>query len=264
MSGIDLTSLRAEYEELFRTCSLRAEHQGEAEALARKILAHRADYEAVGGPLGIPWQFIGVVHCMEAGLRFDRHLHNGDSLKARTVQVPAGRPVEGTPPFAWHDSARDALVYEKLDRRRDWSLAGTLHCLEGYNGWGYRKWHPGVLSPYLWSFTNHYRSGKYVADGTWDGRAVSRQCGAAALLLVLAQQGSFDVAVPPPSEPLGPARPLIAYYTGGPESEPARKLQILLNDVLGTSLAIDGKPGSKTSDAVERLVGHKLLGDPRA
>ena len=41
----------------------------------------------------------------------------------------------------------------------------TLYELERYNGFGYRDRRPQVLSPYLWSFSNHYSRGKYVADG---------------------------------------------------------------------------------------------------
>jgi len=73
-----------------------------------------------------------------------------------------------------------------LGAKTDWSLAGMLYQLEGYNGWGYRLHHPHVLTPYLWSFSNHYTSGKYVAGGTWSDIAASKQCGAAVLLRRLA------------------------------------------------------------------------------
>jgi lysozyme family protein len=85
---------------------------------------------------------------MAASLNFNRHLHNGDPLTARTVQVPAGRPKTGEPPFTWEESATDALMLEKLDQWEDWSVPGTLYKLEQYNGWGYRLAHPDVKSPY--------------------------------------------------------------------------------------------------------------------
>jgi lysozyme family protein len=47
----------------------------------------------------------------------------------------------------------------------DWSTPAVLHRLEGFNGYGYRKFHPNVPSPYLWSGSNHYTRGKYIADG---------------------------------------------------------------------------------------------------
>ena len=57
------------------------------------------------------------------------------------------------------------------------------------NGFGYRRFHSGVLSPYLWSYSNHYTSGKYVADGTFDPDAVSKQCGSAVILRRMAETG---------------------------------------------------------------------------
>jgi len=64
--------------------------------------------------------------------------------------------------------------------------------LEGFNGFGYRTRHPEVLIPYLWSFTNHYQKGKFVADGKFDPNAVSKQCGAAAILKPLSLDGTID------------------------------------------------------------------------
>jgi lysozyme family protein len=174
--------LRAEYQNLFDTCQIRQEAQAEVENLAAKIIHNRSRYEAVGTPLSIPWYFIGVIHNMESSQRFDRHLHNGDPLTARTVQVPAGRPVDGSPPFTWEASASDALKLEGLDKVTDWTWAALLYRIEKYNGFGYRTRHPEVLSPYLWSGSNHYTKGKFVADGKFDPDAPSKQCGAAVLL----------------------------------------------------------------------------------
>ena len=55
-----------------------------------------------------------------------------------------------------------------------------LYQLERYNGFGYRK--RGLVTPYLWSFSNLYIKGKFVADGHFDPNAVSKQCGAALML----------------------------------------------------------------------------------
>jgi len=77
----------------------------------------------------------------------------------------------------------------KFDEWDDWSVIGALYKWERYNGFGYRKYHPEVLSPYLWSYTNHYTKGKYVKDGKFDTEAVPRQCGAAAMLRVLVNTG---------------------------------------------------------------------------
>lgn len=175
-------SLKGEYARLLATMTILPEKLSAADAVARKILAGRARYEAVSKSTGVPWRLIGVIHAMECGLSFKQHLHNGDPLTARTRQVPKGRPTTGTPPFTWEESAIDALRYDGLDKVRDWTPERIAYELEGYNGWGYRSYHPSVLSPYLWSYSNHYTRGKYVQDGKWDASAVSGQCGAIVLL----------------------------------------------------------------------------------
>lgn len=191
------SALREEYARLFDACTVREASRSVIEDIVVRIVANRARYEAVSTRTGVPWFVVAVIHAKEASLRFTRHLHNGDPLTARTVHVPAGRPP-GEPPFTWEDSAEDALAYDGFTAWRDWSIAGTLYKLEGYNGWGYRAHHPDVLTPYLWSGSNHYTRGLYVEDGRFDPDAVSRDPGAAVVLRRLRERGDIawgDVAV---------------------------------------------------------------------
>ncbi len=181
-------ALKAEYARLWVSLTLRPARRAAVHALATRIRANRTRYQVVARRASVSWVFVGLIHAMEAGLRFDRHLHNGDPLSARTVHVPAGRPLSGTPPFTWEDSAADALNLRRIAPDTDWSAPGLAYQLEAYNGFGYRLRHPDVLSPYLWSFTPHYRAGKYVADGAFSAEAVSQQAGAMALLLALCEQ----------------------------------------------------------------------------
>jgi lysozyme family protein len=192
-------ALRVEYQNLFDTCQINADKQNQVDGLAASIIQHRTRYEAVGTPLSIPWFFIGVIHNMESSQRFDRHLHNGDPLTARTVHVPAGRPASGDPPFTWEVSATDALLLEGLDKVTDWRLPALLYQIEKYNGFGYRTRHPNVLSPYLWSGSQHYTSGKFVADGAFDPDAVSKQSGAAAILRRMVDQGTVSLVQAAPA-----------------------------------------------------------------
>ena len=178
-------ALRAEYEDLWATCELRPSKMAAAKVTAKKIAANRSRYEEVAGLSNVPWYVIGLIHAMECGLSFSGHLHNGDSLKARTWQVPKGRPKTGTAPFTWEESACDAMKFDGLDKVDDWTPARMCYELERYNGVGYLRYHPEVKSPYLWSGTNHYARGKYVADGKWDSNAVSGQSGAIAILKCL-------------------------------------------------------------------------------
>jgi len=256
MPSISLsTRLREEYQRLFATCIIRPEQKAAVEQILTKIEASRGRYAAVAEPLNIPWPFVALIHNMESGLNFAGHLHNGDPLSARTVHVPSGCPKAGVPPFTWEQSATDALRIKKLHLWQDWSIPGQLYKLEGYNGWGYRLHHPHVLSPYLWSFSNHYRSGKYVADGTWSDTAVSHQCGAAVLLRRMAEQGM---------RPPGPAvlAPLVEY-SPKKYSVHAEELQKYLNTIPGIFVKVDGLAGPLTSSAFKKVTGRYLKGDPR-
>lgn len=185
--------LRGEYEQLWADVTVRGERQTDVDSIVARIVASRPRYEDLTASTGVPWFLTGAIHSLESGLSFDRHLHNGDRLTARTVQVPAGRPAQGNPPFTWDESALDALLMHGLQNWKDWSVAGSLYQLERYNGFGYRMYHPTVLTPYLWSFTNHYIAGKYVADGRFDTNAVSAQCGAAAILRRMQDQGLISL-----------------------------------------------------------------------
>ena len=44
-------------------------------------------------------------------------------------------------------------------------------------------------TPYLWSFSNQYTSGKFVQDGVFDPNAISKQCGAAVILSQMVRNG---------------------------------------------------------------------------
>lgn len=172
--------LAGEYRALFDACVPDPARQAQIDAQLRKMRPGEMRYRALGERLGIPWFFIAIVHSLECGSNFTLHLHNGDPLSDRTTHVPAGRPATGQPPFTWEASAEDALRMKGFVGERDWTLAPMLFRWENFNGMGYRL--RGLASPYLWSFSNLYRKGLFVADHAFDGEAVSRQCGAAVLL----------------------------------------------------------------------------------
>lgn len=184
----DFATLRDEYADFFNRCRLRPEFTDNVEFYVSRLVKHKPVYQQLATSLNnMPWLFIGAVHGMECGFNFGTHLHNGDPLSARTVHVPSARPQAGQPPFAWAESARDAMQLKKLHLVTDWSLPRMLYLLEAYNGFGYRP--RGVPSPYLWSFSNLYTAGKFVADGVFDPTAVSKQCGVAVMLRVMQERG---------------------------------------------------------------------------
>ena len=179
--------LKKEYLRLFNDAVIAADRRPEIEKNTSDIVQNRNRYEAVSARTNVPWYAIAVIHLLESSLRFDRHLHNGDPLTARTVHVPAGRPLAGEPPFAWEDSAADAIQDYIRGGWNDWSIPGLLIFWERTNGMAYRN--RGVRSPYVWACTSLYTKGRFVADGRFDAEAVAPHCGGAAILKRLVELG---------------------------------------------------------------------------
>ncbi|MEP2981597.1 MAG: peptidoglycan-binding protein [Lentilitoribacter sp.] len=181
------------YNQLWKNMTISDDWSKKSERICEKIIANQARYAAAVQGTKVPWWFIAVLHSMECSLRFDQHLHNGDPLIGRTKQVPKGRPPASSPPFTWEESARDALEYDRLLRVEDWSLASVMYHWHRYNGINNAYKRNGIPTPYLWSGSQHYRKGKYVADGKFDANAISLQVGAAVLLKALDELGVVKI-----------------------------------------------------------------------
>lgn len=263
--------LANEYQRLFASSIITPYRKAAVKHLVQRILKQQTRYRLVEHATTVPWQVIAIIHALEASLRFNRHLHNGDPLHSRTKHVPANRP-KGEPPFTWEESAIDALHYTKLTHWQDWSIAGTLFKLEAYNGWGYRRYHKSVLSPYLWSFSNHYTQGKYAADGKFDSQLVSQQCGAAVLLKellihpsgqtkanALSQAFHSTLKTQPSTLPLYPNRLIKA---GERQRSVVKLIQQQLNQAgFNPSLKVDGKFGPLTQQAVKWFQANHVLNE---
>lgn len=179
--GVKNKSKTMTYSEMYLEAQISPGKLGELRVICDRIKQNKARYEAVAKDVGdIPWWFVAVIHQMEGGGSFSTHLHNGDPLTARTIQVPKGRPLAGCPPFTWEESAVDAMKLMRYDKVTGWDIETSLNRLEKYNGLGYKK--RGVPSPYLWSYTQFYKSGKFVADGKYDPSAVSKQAGCVSIM----------------------------------------------------------------------------------
>lgn len=61
-------------------------------------------------------------------------------------------------------------------------IGKLLYSAEKFNGLGYRSKKIGIESPYIWSGTNLYKSGKYIRDGVYRSDVVDKQCGVAAVM----------------------------------------------------------------------------------
>ena len=177
-------ALRGEYALLFSRMSFRPESLAQIARIYRiaRSATAQAAYRHVEAATGVPWFATALIHNLESSQRFDAHLHNGDTLRQRTTRVPRGRLPDAEPPYAWHQSAIDALKQKSLHKWDDWTVPGIAYVLESYNGFGYRNNFPHVKSPYLWSFSSIYSAGKYIADGQFSETAVSKQCGGMTLL----------------------------------------------------------------------------------
>jgi lysozyme family protein len=168
--------------------------------VAKRLAAAKGRYQAVSARTGVPWSFIAVVHEREAAQNWATQLGQGDPLDRVSIHIPRGRgPFE-----TWEDGAYDALVNcaPFAACNKDWSIGGTLTKLEEYNGLGYAA--RNEPSPYLWSGTDQYKSGKYVRDGVFDPSVVDSQLGCAGLLLAMMAIDpsiTFDAAGVAPRQP---------------------------------------------------------------
>ena len=168
--------LKPEYAGLWRSMQVRPERTGEVDRIARALLAHKPRYEEVARTTGVPWSVIAVLHQRESDADFRTYLGNGEPLNRKTRIVPAGRG-----PFpTWEAGAIDALQYDGLDKVREWTPERACYEIEKFNGFGYRN--KQINSPYLWSYSNIYSSGKYVSDGQFSSSTVDEQCGAMPVL----------------------------------------------------------------------------------
>lgn len=182
----DPAAIIADNDIVFKNATLAPDRLPQIDHLVDRIIDGRSRYEKVSEATGIPWWAIGIIHQIDAGGNFQVHL-NGDPLNARTVHVPAGRPSNGSPPFSWEESAIDQISLT-WNQKTDFTTPGSaLFAFERYNGLGYRK--RNLYSPFIWGCTNRYSRGAFVSDAVFEPEAVSKQCGAAAILLTLVDRG---------------------------------------------------------------------------
>lgn len=167
-------------------CKVYAEKGPAFKSIADRITQNKSIYVDIENDLKkmgfeCPWWFIGMVHYRESNLDMSTNIANGQRFDKKTTIVPKGRG-----PFSsFKEAAIDALVdcAPHAAKNKDWSAAGALTMFEQYNGLGYAA--KGLPSPYVWSGTDQYESGKYVADHVFDANVVDSQMGGAGILKFL-------------------------------------------------------------------------------
>lgn len=174
----DLVKLKAANLARWNAASVKPSWQSVVDHTARALVAAKPRYQTVSAATHVPWAVIAVIHERESSQSWQASLAQGDRFDHVSIHVPKGRG-----PFpSWEAAAEDALINcaPHLARWDDWSIGGSLTALEEYNGDGYHL--HGIPSPYVWSATDQYVKGKYIADGHFDPNAVDKQIGVAALL----------------------------------------------------------------------------------
>jgi lysozyme family protein len=142
----------------------------------------------------VPWWFIAVVSEREYGgpPHWDKQLGQGDPLNEVSKHDPRGRGPflihagDVTPGHdAWTRAALDALIEcaPFAAKWTDWTAGGVLTLWEEYNGLGYAA--RGVPSAYVWSGTDQYVAGKFVADHVYRANVVDVQEGCAPIIAMM-------------------------------------------------------------------------------
>jgi lysozyme family protein len=211
---VEVAALKLNNARRWAAMHLHAARLGAFTATAKRLSAPDAKprYEGVTerlmvmGKQPVPWWFIAIVSEREYGgpPRWDRQLGQGDPLHQVSHNEPAGRgpfldhPGDTTPGNdAWTRCCLDALIdcAPHAANWTDWSIGGVLTLFEEYNGLGYAA--RGVPSAYVWSGTDQYVSGKYVADHVYRNDVVDVQEGCAPILacmMVIDPSISFNPA----------------------------------------------------------------------
>jgi lysozyme family protein len=175
---VDLSKLTAANLARWKACHILPEWMHILDTVAAKLANAKDRYQTVEAKTGVPWAVIAVIHQRESSQSWAASLAQGDRWDQVSIHVPAHRG-----PFpSWEAAAEDALVIcpPHASHWTDWTIGGALTLLEQYNGLGYFRM--GIPSPYIWSSTDQYHRGKYIADGHFDPNAVDHQTGCAALL----------------------------------------------------------------------------------
>lgn len=189
-----IAALKAANAQRWAAMHVKADRLAEFDKTAAKLCAEPAKirYQKISAATGVPWAVVAVIHEREAAGRFNAQLGQGDPLDQVSIHVPTGRgpflnhPDDPPGEDAFYRSALDALTNcgPFAAKWQDWSIGGLLTLLEEYNGLGYAN--RGVPSAYVWSGSDQYEHGKFIADHVYSESAVDVQEGCAPLLARMA------------------------------------------------------------------------------
>lgn len=180
----------------------------------------KARFMAIQDTTKVPWWVVAVIAEREAGgppKCWHSQLSQGDPLGHVSVNVPAGRgpfldhPTDTPLHDAFYRGALDALIdcAPHASKWTDWTAGGVFTLVEEENGLGYASM--GVPSAYVWSGSDQYVSGKYIADHVYRASAVDVQEGCAPLISRMMEiDKSISLGAPSIVHPTIPPPPVIA------------------------------------------------------
>lgn len=153
-------------------------------AEAQYAIAHKVTYSLLEQKTGVPWAMLACIHRREGDGNFATYLGNGQSLAAKTTEVPQNRgPFTG--PNAFIDGGVDAIKVEGWGSIQDWRVEKQLYYMLLFNGIGSEAW--GHPSSYIWGGTNIQQPGKWIRDRVWSSTVMDPQPGCAPLLQMIAK-----------------------------------------------------------------------------
>lgn len=147
------------------------------------LLPHKSRFVAVETATGVPAVWLLPVWYREKP-SFDVYFANGDPIDRPSTHVPVGRGPFDT----WEAGVIDSLALDHISSVEEWTWARAVYQFELWNGFGPRL--HNRPSGYVWSATDVYQGGKYVADGPggWSPRTWDQQIGCFAIAHELAAQ----------------------------------------------------------------------------
>lgn len=256
-------SLKSEYDDLLSTMAVNS--VAAVEAVAKKLIGpnYLPRYQHVSALTGVPAVLIAALDERESGADPNAALGQGDPWNKISKHVPIGFG----PWSSWDEAAEFYVKYDHLnDNAYPWSWSYACFKAEAWNGFGPRA--HGIHTGYLWSGTNHYSKGKYVADGVWNPDFVDKQLGVVPIMMrmvalcpalkfdpLAVTEISFTDSSPPSPVPLG---------LGGHGQHSIKWLQQALNAIIlpeGAKLVVDGSYGRKTASAVRQFQSAYHLDD---
>jgi lysozyme family protein len=178
-------ALAPEYATLLAAMRVDPDREHELAARAAVVLElahrHRDEWVDVTGKTSVPRLWGMASFERESSSDYSRSPAQGDPWDKVSVDVP-----RGLGPYAdWGAACVAAYAIDKLNEVGAPNWIWTRACYEGglFNGFGPRA--HGRHTGYLWSWTNIYTGGKYVADGRWDPDVHDQQCGTVPMMTAL-------------------------------------------------------------------------------